>query len=62
MGAADWVIDEEILEKWGVRTTEDSDVINFDCPARRIMNTLDYKDVKVGIYSEYRVFGFYILE
>ena len=31
------------------------------CPARRILNTFDYLDVKLGIQLYYQVYGFYFL-
>lgn len=31
------------------------------CPARREINTLDYKDVKVGLLTTMSVYGFYFV-
>ena len=42
-----------------MRYNDKKSMINFDCPARRIMNSLDYKDVKMGIFQNYTVHGFY---
>jgi hypothetical protein len=32
------------------------------CPARREINTLDYKDVKVGLLTTMSVYGFYFIK
>ena len=42
-----------------MRNDKKKSIINFDCPARRIMNSLDYKDVKIGLIQNYTVYGFY---
>jgi hypothetical protein len=38
------------------------DMILAKCPARREINTLDYKDVKVGLLSTMSVYGFYFVK
>ncbi len=39
----------------------DSDMILIKCPARREINTLDYKDVKVGLLTTMSVYGFFFV-
>lgn len=36
-------------------------MILLKCPARRAINTLDYKDVKVGLLTTMSVYGFYFV-
>lgn len=59
MGKTNWHLDDYQTPTWYI--IEGTHAIKLWCPARRIMNTFDYLDVKVGIKLHYQVYGFYWL-
>ena len=46
-------------ERWQFRKFAKKKQVNYDCHARRDLNSLDYKDVKLNMLESYRVWGFY---
>ena len=62
-GYANWHAYHDDLEPaWDLKRKPDSNTILITCPARREINTLDYKDVKVGLLTTMSVYGFYFVE
>ena len=56
-GKENWEEDTYQTPEWYI--VRGDKAIRLWCPARRIMNTFDYRDVKVGIKLHYQVYGFY---
>jgi len=47
------------LKRWQFRRYNNKVEVNYDCHARRELNSLDYKDAKVNMLKGYKVHGFY---